>query len=92
MISDEVKESIIRSGGIHTLLEMAVSGDEVELPDIATNATKTLVILGFLGNGTIFFISNLVAKGRGFKMANKLLSNFRPRIFHSYYLLTFDSL
>ena len=49
MISDEVKETIIRSGGINILLEMAVSGDEVELPDIATNATKTLVILGFLG-------------------------------------------
>ena len=49
MISDDVKEMIIRNGGVHILLEMAVSGDEVELPDIATNATKTLVILGFLG-------------------------------------------
>ena len=48
MISDEVKEAIIRSGGVHVLLEMAVSGDEVDLPDIATSATKTLVMMGFL--------------------------------------------
>lgn len=48
MISDEIKESMIRCGGVHILLEMAVSGDEVDLPDIATNATKTLVMMGFL--------------------------------------------
>lgn len=50
MISDEVKDSIIRNGGVHILLEMAVSGDDVDLPDISTNAAKTLVILGFLEN------------------------------------------
>jgi len=47
MISDVAKEIIVRNGGVHTLLEMAVSGDEVEFPDIAVNATKSLVILGF---------------------------------------------
>ena len=57
MISDQMKETIIQNGGINILLEMAVSGDEVDLPDIATNATKTLVILGFLGN-MIIKISN----------------------------------
>lgn len=48
MISDEIKEAIIRNGGIFILLEMAISGDEVEMPDIASNAAKALVILGFL--------------------------------------------
>ena len=49
MISDEIKEEIIRNGGLFILLEMAVIGDEVEMPDIASNATKAMVILGFLG-------------------------------------------
>ena len=49
MISDEIKEAIIRNGGMFILLEMAVSGDEADMPDIAANATKAMVILGFLG-------------------------------------------
>lgn len=56
MISDEVKDSIIRNGGVHILLEMAVSGDDVDLPDISTNAAKTLVILGFLGQCWLTFV------------------------------------
>lgn len=49
MISDEIKDTIIRNGGMFILLEMAVSGDESDMPDIASNATKAMVILGFLG-------------------------------------------
>ncbi|XP_047128177.1 uncharacterized protein LOC100208776 [Hydra vulgaris] len=48
MLSDQMKETIIQNGGINILLEMAVSIDEVDLPDIAINATKTLVSLGYL--------------------------------------------
>lgn len=55
MISDDIKEAIIRNGGLFILLKMAVSGDEVEMPDISSNATKALVILGFLGKLFVLF-------------------------------------
>lgn len=59
MISDEIKEAIIRNGGMFILLEMAVSGDESDMPDIASNATKAMVILGFLG---MFFMNTFMKK------------------------------
>ena len=49
MMSDEIKQIILQNGGLKVLLEMAVSGDENELAEIATNATRTLVVLGFVG-------------------------------------------
>ena len=48
MMSDEVKEEIIRLGGIRPLIELAIISDS-EQPQIAAQAAKTLVMLGFVG-------------------------------------------
>ncbi len=45
MSSDDARESIIKEGGIGILLEMAVK--ESEMPQITSQASKTLVMLGF---------------------------------------------
>lgn len=50
MMSDEVKEEIIRLGGIKPLIELAIS--DSEQPQIAAQAAKTLVMLGFIGKST----------------------------------------
>ena len=49
------------------LLEMAISGDEVDMPDIASNATKALVILGFLGKRNGFIMILLMISYEHFK-------------------------
>lgn len=47
MSADVPKEEIIKSGGVKVLIDLAVS--ETDEPQIATQAAKTLVMLGFLG-------------------------------------------
>ena len=47
MSSDEVKKEIIRLGGLKPLMELAIN--DSGHPQCASQAAKTLVMLGFLG-------------------------------------------
>ena len=47
MSSDDARSRMIRDGGVGLLLEMAVK--ESEVPQITSQASKTLVMLGFTG-------------------------------------------
>lgn len=47
MSAEELKEDIVRSGGVKVLIDLAVS--DTDEPQIAIQAAKTLVMLGFLG-------------------------------------------
>ena len=47
MSSDEARSRMIKDGGVGLLLEMAVK--ESEVPQITSQASKILVMLGFTG-------------------------------------------
>ena len=51
MSSDQVKEEIVKLGGLKPLIELAIS-DSRE-PGTATQAAKTLVMLGFVGKAIL---------------------------------------
>lgn len=52
MTSDQVKEEIVKCGGLKALIELAIS-DSRE-PATASQAAKTLVMLGFVGKNNYY--------------------------------------
>ena len=48
MSADVLKEEIVKEGGVRVLIDLAVS--DTDEPQIAMQAAKTLIMLGFIGN------------------------------------------
>ena len=56
MSAEVPKEEILKNGGVKVLIDLAVS--DTDEPQIAIQAAKTLVVLGFLGMSVMLWLNS----------------------------------
>lgn len=90
MSAEVLKEEIVKSGGVKVLIDLAVN--DTDEPQIAMQAAKTLVMLGFLGmhilsskkTKVMFVVEKMIGTGeRSWQppLKNVLITDARLTIF-----------